>query len=595
MKNHLAQHILEIASQHESDIVLKYKEKNTNKYQSLTWKVFADKIKDAGISLLSHNISHNSNVGIFSDNKVEWTLADIAILSVRAVTVPIYATSSFQQLKYIVDETQMELLFVGNNEQAEKAKSLFNTNTSVKKIVVFDELHSSIEDSRIIRWNDFISIENKKELSEKWESNLQLGSADDLATIVYTSGTTGEPKGAMLKHSNFLNCLNIHDKRLIVDNKDVSLCFLPLTHIFERTWTFYMLHRRAINVYLENPKEVINAMTEARPTVMCVVPRFFEKTHEGIIAEVSKWSKSKRTIFNWALKIGHKKIKYNCISKTPPLLLQLKHAVAEAIVLKKLRNIFGGNIRFIPCAGAAINNELLRFFHATGLFINYGYGTTETTATVSCFKNDIYDFDSCGSIMPEIDVKITDEGEICVKGTTVFSGYYKKEEETKKVLIDGWYHTGDKGFTKDPDFLVMTDRIKDLFKTSLGKYVSPQKIELLLSQDAYIQQVIAIGDNKKFVTALIVPSFDNIALKHEEIGIGLLSYDELVKNEKVIEFFNNRIIPLQKDLAPYEKVIKFELLAEPFSIENNELTNTLKIKRRIVVERYKEIIENFYK
>jgi long-chain acyl-CoA synthetase len=326
---------------------------------------------------------------------------------------------------------------------------------------------------------------------------------------------------------------------------------------------------------------------------MCTVPRFFEKTCEGIQSEMSKWPSLKKKIFNWSIKIGLKYSEYLSKAQKPPLGLSLRHGVADILVLRKLRNIFGGKIRFMPCAGAAISPSLVRFFHAAGIFINYGYGATETSATVSCFKSDRYDFDTCGTIMPGIEVKISEEGEILIKGGTVFKSYYKKSEETGKTLIDGWYHSGDQGYITSNGDLVMTDRIKDLMKTSSGKYVSPKKIELAFGQDPFIEQIIAIGDNRKFITALIVPSFETLKSKGR-LGLQTMDNSELVVSKEIIEFYNGRVNKIQEEFAPYERVVRFKLLPESFSIQNGMLTNTLKVRRNMLIEQFKDDIDKMY-
>jgi long-chain acyl-CoA synthetase len=335
-------------------------------------------------------------------------------------------------------------------------------------------------------------------------------------------------------------------------------------------------------------------MKVAKPTVMCTVPRFYEKTYEGIIAEVSKWPSIKKSIFKWAFDVGHAFIEYKKDAKKAPIGLTLKHTIAEKLVFKKLRNVLGGNVRMLPCAGSAISPTLLKFFHAAGLFVNYGYGATETTATVSCFKKDTYSFDYTGSIMPEVEIKIDENKEILIKGKTVFKGYYNKPEETAKVLVDGWYKSGDEGFVVNGEYLMMTDRIKDLIKTSVGKYVSPQKLELLISQSKYIEQVVVFGDNRKFMSALIVPSFKNLEEVLPELNIKISEPAQLVKNEKINSFFKEQIEACQSDLTSYEKVVKFTLIPENFSIENNALTNTLKIKRKVIEQKYQAEIEKMY-
>ena len=518
MKEHIAHMVRNRAARLGPREVFRFRPVNEKEFKSYTWNEFtrdADKVSRALIAL---GYGHESHIGIFSDNRLEWTVSDIGILAIRAVVVPFFGTASRSQVKYIVDETEMPLMFVGNADQLEKARSLMDHSGTLKNIISYPGC-PSCNDERCISWEDFM----KKGDDPIFEAELNLlyeqAQPFDLATILYTSGTTGEPKGVMLGHDNFMECFGIHDNRLDITDKDVSLCFLPLSHIFERTWTFYLMHCGAVNVFLENPREVINTLPIANPTVMCTVPRFFEKTHEGIQAEIAKWPGIKRQIFEWAIKTGHKCSEYRKDSEKLPSFLKFKHSIAEKLVLKKLRQVFGKNIRMMPCAGAAIREDLLRFFHATGLFVTYGYGATETTATVTCYKNDHYEFESCGTVMPGVIVKFSEEGEIMVKGPTVFRGYYKKPQETASALQDGWYMTGDQGhFTKNGN-LVMTDRIKDLFKTSVGKYVSPQKLELLLGQEKIIEQVIVVGDNRKYVSALIVPSYEHLKIVAEKLGI----------------------------------------------------------------------------
>jgi long-chain acyl-CoA synthetase len=476
MKEHLAHLVRDRAARLGTREVFRFHDKKDNKYKSYNWNEFtrdADKVSRALISL---GFGHDSHIGIFSDNRLEWTVTDIGILAIRGVVVPFFGTASKPQIQYIVDETEMQLMFVGNQEQLDKAIWLLDHSATLKNIIIFPGDAVS-NDERCVSWEKFIKLGDDPIFSVELELLYEQAQPLDLATLLYTSGTTGEPKGVMLGHDNFMECFGIHDNRLDITENDVSLCFLPLSHIFERTWTFYLMHCGAVNVFLENPREVINTLPIANPTVMCTVPRFFEKTYEGILVETAKWPKIKKNIFDWAIKVGHECSEYRKTSAALPSGLKFKHKLAEKLVLKKLRLVFGKNMRQMPCAGAAIREDLLRFFHATGLFVNFGYGATETTATVSCFKTDEYEFDSCGTVMPGIAVKFSEEGEIMIKGPTVFRGYYKKPAETAKALQDGWYMSGDQGHFTTNGNLVMADRIKDLFKTSVGKYFSPQKLE----------------------------------------------------------------------------------------------------------------------
>jgi long-chain acyl-CoA synthetase len=592
VKQHIIHMLKDRVKKYGDREVFRFMNKNEQEYRSLNWNELNNEIDSVSKALLRLGFGYNSKIGIFSNNRHEWSIADYGIMEIRGVVVPFFGTATKEQVKYIVDETKMELLFVGNKEQMEKARWVLDQTKSLSHIIVFDD-DIQIQDQRFMTWAAFKELAGKEE-DDKLIRVFNEAQPDDLATIIYTSGTTGEPKGVMLGHDNFMYAFSIHDERLDITDEDISMCFLPLSHIFERTWSFYVLFKGAVNVFLDNPREVIDVLPVIKPTLMCTVSRFFEKTHEGIMAEYEKWPSTKKNIFDWSIGIGHKYSDYKSRSANIPLFLQIKRSIADKLVLKKLREIFGGNIRMIPCSGAAIRPELLKFFHATGLFVNFGYGATETTATVSCYKSDVYNFNSCGTIMPSVEVKLGSENEILVKGKTVFRGYYNKPEETSKVLVDGWYKTGDEGQFAEDGNLVMKDRIKDLFKTSVGKYVSPQKIELLLGQDPYIEQIITIGDNKKYVTALIVPTLASIKAHAKEIRLKHTSDKHLVSMAEIKDLMQKRIDQLQKELASFERIVKFELLHEPFTIENNAMTSTLKFRRNIIINKYNELIETMY-
>lgn len=593
MKEHIAHMVRDRAARFGPREAFRYRLAPGKPYQSFTWDEFKRDVDRVSRSLIALGFGHGSLIGILSDNRLEWSVSDIGILGIRGVVVPFFGTASVAQIRYIVDETGMELMFVGNREQLEKALKLFESDTTLKKIVIYAG-DVPVNDERCLSWSDFLKLGDDPIFSTELEQAYEEAQPFDLATILYTSGTTGEPKGVMLGHDNFMECFKIHDNRLDLTTADVSLCFLPLSHVFERTWTFYLMYRGVVNAFLDNPREVIEVLPQVNPTLMCTVPRFFEKTYEGIQAETAKWPAIKRNIFNWAIKTGHRRNEYRRVSGSMPLGLRLQSGIAEKLVLKKLRSIFGKNIRTMPCAGAAIREDLLRFFHATGIFVNFGYGATETTASVSCYKTDWWEFESCGTVMPGVQVKFSGEGEIMVKGPTVFRGYYKKPEATADALKDGWYMTGDRGMFTSNGNLVMTDRIKDMFKTSGGKYISPQKIELLIGQDKWIEQIVAIGDNRKFVSALIVPSFEQLKPFVAKLGLEAHSREALVSDEAILRLFQERLDLIQEELTPYERVIKFTLLAEPFSIENNAMTSTLKLRRKVILEKYGDQIEKMY-
>ncbi len=594
MEDNVVRMVQQRASKYGSRVVCKYKPEDNGEYKPIAWNSFWEVCQNVGRSLIGLGFGGNTNIGILSDNCPMWTMSDVGILAAGSVVVPIFAGSSKEQIQFIVEKTQMPLLFVGNQEQHEKAVWLLNHTSCLKKVVYYK---TSIKnyDPRCISWEKFCEIDSTGENTNRLNDSISKIDNNTLATILFTSGTTGDPKGVMLTHGNFTQCFNIHDQRLDISETDISFCFLPLSHVFERAWTFYMLYKGATNVYLENPRIVIDEIKVVKPTVMCTVPRFYEKTYQGVQQEMEKWSPVKQKIFRWSFRVGGNVVEYKRKNLLVPKGLKYKYRIANKLVLEKFRGLFGGNIRTLPCAGAAISTNQLQFFHAAGVFVNYGYGATETTATVSCLKSDVYDLHSCGTVMPEVEVKISDEGEIMVKGKTVFIGYYNNPEATERTLVDGWYKTGDRGHFTESGDLVMDDRINDIFKTSGGKFICPQSIELLITNDQFIDQAVVLGDNRKFVSALIVPSFDKFRAVWNADGVQELSNEELAAHPRVISFMQQRLDRCQKDLPSYERIVKFKLLSEPFTIHNEGLTNTLKVRRKLIAERYMELVEEMYR
>lgn len=586
MINHISHMVLDRVPNYKDRPVLRRFLEDTNQIENIGADEFLKTTKQVSRALVSLAFGQDSKIGIFGNNRPEWTMADIGILNIRGIVVPFYATSNKEQLKYIVDETEMELMFVDDEEQLKKAISLLDT-TSLKTIISFSKIkrkHKAVMD-----WSDFCQLGNQED-EQKVEELLKAASPEDIASIIYTSGTTGEPKGAMLSHLNFMTSLKINQERLDVSEADSSLAFLPLSHIFERAWTFFLIYCGASNTFLSNPRKVIEALPVTNPTVMCVVPRFFEKTYDGIYEEYLRWSPTKQKIFDWSIGIAHKTIG----PKNIAFPLSLQHKIAKKLVLNKLKSIFGSQLRLTPCAGAAIRPELLKFFHAIGLFVNYGYGATETTATVSCMRTDKYDLNTCGSIMPETKVEIGDNDEIIITGDTIFKGYYKKPQETAKVLEGKTFKSGDQGYINKDGYFIMTDRIKDMMKTSGGKYISPQKLELLIGTNKFVEQIVVIGDNKKYVSALIIPAYETLKSKEKQLDIVGKSGKEIAASPRVYEFYKELIKQEQKDLDGYEQIKNFIIMPEAFSIENNALTNTLKIKRKQVTQQYQKLIDSMY-
>lgn len=567
---------------------------NEKQWIPITWTEFWKSIEDTAKALLANGVKAGDRVAIMSRNMPEWTISDYAIQLVRAVSVPLFSSTSPAQAEYMLNETETVLILVGEQEQYDIAKQIAHKISSLRSVIAFDTSVKFEEGVSSMHFNDFVATGLKENYTEQLNVLSNDASDKDLCTILYTSGTSGEPKGVMLSVANFLHCVKIHDLRLTVSDQDISLCFLPLSHIFERGWTFIVLSFGMTSYYLRNPKEVVDAVKVVKPTIMCSVPRFFEKTYEGVNATIASSSALKQKMFKWAINIGGKRLDYIWNKKPVPAGLSIAYAVADKLVLAKGRAALGGNFRFMVCGGAALSHDIIHFFEQVGIHIKIGYGLTETVASVTCLLDDDINTSSVGKVMPLLDVKIGENDEIMVKGDTVFMGYYKKPELTAEVFKDGYFCTGDAGRLDENGYLFLKDRIKDIIKTSSGKYIAPQKIESLLLSDKYIEQITIIGSERKYITALVVPAASAFETLVNEMGLGNKSREEQVKEKAVIEFYQQRINELQKDLSPYEQVKKIVLLPEEFTIQTGELTPSLKIKRRVVAEQFKAEIEKMY-
>ncbi len=563
--------------------------KKNNIWDSYNWTELKALVAKTANALKRAGIKVDDNVAIYSENTAEWIIFDLAIVSLGAVSVPLYATSTAPQAKYILDEAEIKVILVGGQLQYDNIISIYAESDYLETIIVAK--------------NDIKLITERSFHFEKWIENEPIDleivyrKNTDVATIIYTSGTTGEPKGVMLTHGNFLKAFESHIEFFKFKNpeNEHSLSFLPLSHVFERIWAIFMLHVGAQIYMSENPKLIAETLKEVRPTMMCSVPRLYQKIHSGINDKIQKSSIVKQKIFVWALKTGIKftenKRKYinnNAFNK-------FKNKIADALVFSKIRAQMGGRLWFMPVGGAALSAELTQFFDALGIHLTIGYGLTETTATVTCFPLENYEYGTCGKALVGVEFMIGHDNEILVKGNGVMKGYYKKPEATSQVITpDGWFKTGDSGKLDEKGNLIIVDRIKDLMKTSTGKYITPQPIENLLTNDSFIQQAIIIGDNKPYVTALLVPDFEalkKLALKFE---LKFESFEELVNLDKIKEFYSEKINTIQKNLAAFEKIKNFKLLPVEFNMDLGEITPTLKIKRNIILQKFSSMIEDMY-
>ncbi|CAI1062108.1 AMP-dependent synthetase/ligase [Serratia quinivorans] len=561
----------------------------------LTWRQVDTHINRIASALLALGTDVQERIAIFANNCMAWSLADLAVLRLRGVSVPLYATNTPAQAAFIINDADIRILFVGEQAQLDAAIALRGVCPQLIHIIVFD-------DAADLRGCDIAqhlsTFEREADLAA-FESQLQQRIADcclqDLFTLIYTSGTTGEPKGVMLDYRNLAAQLYLHDERLTVNEEDVSLSFLPMSHVFERAWSFFIMHSGAQNVFLPNTDWVREAMTAVRPTLMCAVPRFYEKIFSAVHEKVARAPWLRRALFHWAIVCGERKFLQERAGKPLGKLFDLSHRWADKLVLSKLRGILGGRVRFLPAAGAKLDDNVILFFQAMGINIKYGYGMTETCATVSCWEEANFRFGSIGKPLPGVEVRIGEENEIQVRGPVVMRGYFNKPLETAaSFTADGWLKTGDAGAIDEGGNLFITERLKDLMKTSGGKYIAPQMLEGTLAQDRFIEQVAIIADARKFVSALIVPSFESLEEYAKSINLKYQDRLELLRHSHILEMFESRLREMQKELARFEQVKKFTLLPAAFSMELGELTPTLKLRRKVILQRYQSEIDSMY-
>lgn len=586
------------AKKYGDRIALKYRNYETESWIPVSWNQFAAKVKNVSNALIALGTAVQENVGIFSQNMPECLYTDFGAFGSRVVTIPLYATSSEAQVHYILEDAGIRFLFVGEQYQYDVAYRVQNLCKSLKQIIIFDpKVKRSAADKNSIYFSDFLKLGEDGKYQEEVDKRTSESGNGDLANILYTSGTTGESKGVMLHHSCYEAAFAAHDQRLkTLTEADVVMNFLPFTHIFERAWSYYCINKGCTLCVNLRPQDIQKTIKEIRPTAMCSVPRFWEKVYAGVQAKINETTGLKKGLMLDALKVGKEhNITYLMNGKTPPPLLHMKYKFYEKTIyslLKKTLGIENGN--FFPTAGAAIPLAVEEFVHSVGINMIAGYGLTETTATVSCCWLDSFRIGSVGRVMPGLEIKIGENNEILLRGETVTKGYYKKEAMTRQVLTeDGWFHTGDAGYLKD-GFLYLTERIKDLFKTSNGKYIAPQAIETKLVVDRYIDQISIIADQRKFVSALIVPEYEQVKKYAEAHHIAYTDMKDLLQKQEIIDLFRLRIDTLQQEFAHYEQVKRFTLLPEPFSMERGELTNTLKIKRPVLMKNYAAEIEKMY-
>ena len=565
-------------------------------WQPISWEKLGTITTQLSKALLQQGVAPQQTVGILSQNTPQWTLTDLACLQIRAVTVPIYTSNTAEQALYVMNHAEIKFLFVGDEKQYLKALEVADQCPSLQKIILFDDHIQLKEQKYSIHWTDFLAFGNNNALDEELQQRIDSRDLSDLFTVIYTSGTTGEPKGVMLTYENLAYQMVGHAQRLEVDDTDSSLSFLPLTHVYERAWTFFCLYKAVVVYYLEDTNLVREALAEVRPTLMCAVPRFYEKIFATVHDKADAASFGKRMLFKLAVKTGRRVLTLKEQNRKPSFLLKKAYNFFDKMVYTKLKAVLGGRIKFMPCGGANLEPSIGRFFQSIGINVKLGYGMTETTATVSCWGDDHFNLQSVGAIMPNVQVRIGEDNEILVKGGMVMKGYYKNPEETAKAFTpDGFLRTGDAGRIDGNNNLFITERIKELMKTSNGKYIAPQLIEGKVGKYNLIEQIAVIADGKKFVSALIVPNYEMLTQAFKDLNIKYKNTAELIKHSQVIEYIGKQLQKFQSDLPDYEQIKKFTLLPTAFSIERNEITPTLKLRRKVIYANYSREIEAMYR
>ncbi len=597
--SHLSRLIYDLAKIYGDREELIYKDFGGSEWKSLTWNQFSDTVKKVSNAMLNMGVKVQENVGVFSQNSVQYLFCDFGAWGIRAVTIPFYATSSEQQIQFMVNDASVRFLFVGEQDQYDKARRVFSTCKTLERIIIFDKnVRVSPQDTNVMYFEDFLKLGDNFPRQTEVEAIQATATMDDIANILYTSGTTGDSKGVILTCGQYHAAMEANNKCVPVGEDDRVLNFLPFTHIFEKGWKILCLTEGARLIVNTYPLEVQQSMKETHPTCMSSVPRFWEKVFMGVEEKIEKSNAAKRKLFNHALHVGKKhNIDYLSKGKRPPLALHLEYEMLNKTVFSLVRKELGlENAHFFPTAGATVNPKVEEFVHSIGINMIVGYGLTESLATVSCnHLGEPFTVGGVGIPIEGIDIKISDEGEVLLKGPTITKGYYNREDLTKAAFTeDGYFKTGDSGYLKGGE-LFLKERIKDLYKTSNGKYIAPQMIESKLLVDKYIDQIAVIADQRKFVSALIIPVYPLLEEYAREHKIPFENREQLCVNEQIIAMMKERIDTLQQQLAHYEQVKRFTLLPHNFTIEKGELTNTLKIKRRVLNVNYAKEIEEMYK
>jgi len=559
-------------------------------WRSLSWLETLQRVQVVSEALKKAGVGEGARVAILSSTRYEWTLLDLAILSLGAVTVPIYHSTLYDEAQHILNDSSSKLIFVEDSTQLEKILKIRNSLPKLERIVVID---GKVLGEGIVTLQEF--EQGVQGVVSDFGARIRRIPLDALATLVYTSGTTGPPKGVMLTHANITYEILAAEQSFPIDPNDTSLIFLPLAHILARVIQFYQFKCGFTHAYAESIDKLLEDIAEVRPHFMVSVPRIFEKIYTKVMNDVQNGPAVKRNIFNWALQVGKQRSALLLQNKPIPAGLTMRYALATKLVFSKLHKKLGGRVRFFVSGGAPLGRDIAEFFHAAGLLILEGYGLTETTAAVNLNLPHLMKFGSVGKTMPFVEEKIAPDGEILVKGKMVFKGYWNNPEATRAAIDEqGWFHTGDIGEVDANGLLRITDRKKDIIVTAGGKNVAPQNIENLLKTNPLFSQVVVHGDRRKYLTALVTLNPEETQKKATELGIKFEKYGELVHHPKIYDWVKKSIDEKNRHLPNYETIKGFAILENDFTIDSGELTPTLKVKRKVINERYKDVLDKLY-
>ncbi len=579
------------------------KEKVKGEWVSIKWRDFGERIRAVAKALLEMDIVKPGEMaGIFSANRSEWAIADLGILCTRAVSVPIYATNSAEEAAYIVNDAEIKILFVGDQEQYNKAKKIIAGNAFLKKIIAFDRA-IKIEGGDSMYFDDLLATGRAAKQDKTLKDRLNEVNPTDMLTLIYTSGTTGAPKGAIHTHRSFMNGIYPAYMRFPEAGPDkVSLAILPLSHVFERMWSYGCMSAGVCIAYCPDPKQFIDVMAAIKPHLMTSVPRIWEKVYGTINEGMKTAPPAKAKMFHWASRVGIETYRNKLAGKSSSPWLHVQKALADAIIMKKVRQKLGAeNCMVFHIGGAAFSSEINEFFQAFGINIIQGYGLTEFFPVCVGF-DDNGKPGACGPMIPMVQARISEEGEIQLKGGMCMSGYHKKPEATAECFTgDGWFKTQDVGFVTVEEkngepltYIGITDRIKDLIITAGGKNISPQQIETLFGEELFIEQFVTIGEGRKYISALVVPNFVMLEDYCKKNGISFGTREELVRNKDIVTLYQGIIANRTESLGRVEQIKSFTLLTQELTQEGGELTPTMKLKRKQINEKYRDRIENMY-